>query len=141
MNAEQKARSIVPFHKTVGGRGQLAVCNWLRGKKVGDVRSAGYYCAWDFYVNDLRVEVKTARYSRKTWKVNIHRHGKLKEDVDVYIVRLEGCPLFKAAIHLVIPAPLGTKTLQITPRSLITVWAQYFNAVENLRPKAIAQTI
>lgn len=69
------------------------------------------------YPTAISTNMKIVNKTR--WLVNFHRHGELKEDCDFYIIRLEQVPGFKAAIHLVLRAPVGTMTRRFTLRSLL----------------------
>lgn len=90
-----------------------------------------FNCPWDVTCNGKRVELKAASFTKNFWRFNVHRHGRMNESpVDFYVFRLEAAPailLGKAAIHLVLPAPLETPTVAISPRSLLTRYAKYFN--------------
>lgn len=118
-----------------------AIAAFLRRWKITFKRN-GYYHHWDATTDTgARLEFKASTWSYETgqWSFNIHRHGKLDESqVDFYVLRLESTGIAKAflgqaAIHLVIPAPIGTPTIFITPRSLLTRYAKYFNQVEQIR--------
>lgn len=83
-----------------------------------------YNSSFDLLVDGKwRCEVKTSRPTNRkqhrSWFVNFHRHGKLSESVDLYIVRLEEVPEHKYAIHMLIKAPVGIKTMAFSMRSLI----------------------
>lgn len=99
-----------------------------------EVEKMSYRFPYDLLVNGKRVEVKEAKFSKQCWTFNIHRHAKLDEShVDVYILRLKNVPGFKASIHLIIPAPLKTKVIRISMRSLLTrygIWFNNFKALE-----------
>lgn len=109
--------------------GKLAekrICDILRhfGREV---KRKGYYDTFDLLIDQRwRCEVKVAypaknvaHHNAVRWHVNFHRHGKLKEDCDLYIIRLEEVPGFTAAVHLVMPAPLGIMAKAFTLRTLI----------------------
>lgn len=96
------------------------------GRKV---ESAGPRDSYDLLVDGLRVEVKCAarqhdgKYSI-TWKFNLHRHGVLSEQTDLYILRLEEVPYSKAAIHMLFKAPMGVTTISVSMRALLNQdWA------------------
>lgn len=115
------------------------VIRWLKARGFEVVATKGPF---DCVINGKRVEIKCAdlgsyiqpgNYSAH-WSFNIHRHNKVDESqVDVYVFRLDGVPGFKSAIHLIIPAPLNTKNIHITFRSLMTKWGQFFNRFDLLR--------
>jgi hypothetical protein len=112
--------------------GQQQVYAWLRLQGF-ETFQADYNAKYDILCNGKKVEVKTAEYVNGGWSVNIHRHGILNEsDVDLYVLRLEGGPLFKYAIHLIIPAPVGKLRINITPRSLLTRYARHYNRLDLL---------
>jgi hypothetical protein len=78
-----------------------------------------------------RVEIKTARRgSGGTWRVNVHRHGRLQESgVDAYIFLLEDVPLTDGdpePVYLVFPAPVRRSNYQFSLRSLLKKY--HFNA-------------
>lgn len=112
----------------------------LLGKMGCSVKACSYDHPFDLMVNGRRVEVKAAmpslregKYQYTVWHFNLHRHGVLSESlVDFYVLRLDGVPDFKAAIHLVIPAPVKRKTISITLRSLIMKYAQHVNRFDLL---------
>lgn len=88
------------------------------------VKKMPYTSSYDLLVDDWRCEIKDAKprvdgAGGKKWFFNIHRHGELKEDCDVYIFRLEDVPGFKKSVHLLLPAPIGLKSMAFTLRSLI----------------------
>jgi hypothetical protein len=115
------------------------VYDLLRSNGIKVIRS-NYKSPYDYLYEGKRIELKhskgTMRLDGHTiWKFNIHRHGVLDESqVDFYIFRLENVPEFSYAIHLVIPAPLGSATLEITLRSLITQYAIHFNRFDLIGP-------
>jgi len=80
---------------------------------------------FDLLVDGYRVEVKCAKPQVRRgsgipqWQFNIHRHGILSEHADFYILRLEKVPFTKAAIHMLLRAPLGRLTVIISFRSLL----------------------
>lgn len=106
---------------------------WLRGHGLR-VERRQYNSPHDMLVNGKRVEIKTARKRLDgVWAVNIHRHGKVDETgTDFYIFRLERIPGFKYAIHLVVPSPVATPTINFSLRSLLTRWGVYFNRLDLL---------
>jgi hypothetical protein len=116
------------FSRTTGGSGQHKIYAWL-SNQVGPTRAMPYGHPWDFEVNGLRIEAKCSSYSKGRWNVNIHRHGILNEKVDFYVVRLEGCPFWKNAIHLVLKAPLNKHVINISPRSLMVTWGRFVNDI------------
>lgn len=83
-----------------------------------------YSRAFDLSVDGWRVEVKCAEAQlhngQPTWRFNIHRHGKLKEEyVDYYILRLESIPFVTNAVHYLLKAPLASPTISISFRSIV----------------------
>jgi hypothetical protein len=96
-----------------------------------DSRVTSYMCAWDLVVDGWKMEVKSADPTKQQgvgfcWFFNIHRHGILKESCDFYILRLQGIPGFKSkALHLLVKAPFGKKTLMLTFPSLLRKHHQY----------------
>lgn len=84
-----------------------------------------YTAPFDLLIDSsLRIEVKTSQMQIVKgvpgWRFNIHRHGSVNETkVDKYILRLEGVPYTKAAIHLLVDAPIVTPTIKISLRSLL----------------------
>jgi len=84
---------------------------------------ARYKEPFDILVDgEHRVEIKTCPSSRSDgqWLANIHRHGVLNENgTDAYIIRLEGVPGSKAALHLLLKSPLGKASLRFSVRSLL----------------------
>jgi hypothetical protein len=125
-----------PYIKTVGGAGEAAIAAWLsrvlRTNVDRGIRGSGY----DYLANGHRIECKTGIYSKETgfWTLSIHRHAVINEaSVDYYVFRLEGCPFWSAAIHLVIPAPLERSTICISLRSLVIKWSRFIDATDALR--------
>lgn len=107
----------------LGRHGEYAVGQILSGsgRRVRRMHRRGPY---DLLVDgEFRVEVKSAEpqddNGSPVWKFNIHRHGKVVEETDFYILRLEKVPFTKAAIHLLLRAPLGTPTVNVSFRSLL----------------------
>lgn len=119
------------FEATTGGKGESAVLHWLR-RKVGPAVRMTRRSPWDIAMRDLKIEVKCSEFSRGQWTFNIHHGGVLDESADFYVFRLLSCPYWKAAIHLVIPAPIRRKTVTVTPRTLVTRWAPYVDAISQL---------
>lgn len=82
---------------------------------------------FDLLVDGWAVEVKVAQFQlrkgKPTWQFNIHRHGRVQERCDFYILRLEGVPYSKAAVHLLLRAPLCRPTISVTFRSLISKYS------------------
>lgn len=126
---------------------QARVRNWLRICHGIHCISAGYYAPFDLLTSDgIRIEVKYSPYrdlggrklGKKAWVFNIHRHGLVAEgQVDAYVLRCARAPEvgIGAAIHLILPAPVRKATICITPRSLLTRYAQFFNRVDYLQLK------
>lgn len=111
------------------------VYQWLRNY-LPEISRAKYRGACDMAYRDKQIEVKVAKLrTDHTWQFSLQRHNVLSEtDVDFYILRLEDVPFAKAAIHLVVPAPLGTPTLKITFRTLMAKWGQYWNRIDLIEP-------
>jgi hypothetical protein len=113
----------------IGLRGERLVYQLLAHVYGRKVKRMPYMSPFDLLVDGARVEVKTATLKRQQWLFNLHRHGKLSESTDWYILRLEGVPLSKAAIHLLLRAPAGKTTIAVTLRSLLngqSAWADDF---------------
>lgn len=130
-------RSAVHSHSL---RSEEMVAFWLR-QYFPDVHQTAYADHFDVAVAGKCVEVKVGipRFNNRSqltcWRFNIHRRGRLSEvGVDAYVLRLESVPGFKAAVHLIVPAPIGRTTLQITLRSLLTRWGQYYNRFDFIDP-------
>lgn len=89
------------------------------------VQTALYKDKYDLLLNGrIRIEVKTGKprwvKGVPTWCFNIHRHGVLDESaVDFYVLRLEGVPYFRNAIHLLRKAPIGAKSVVVSLGSLL----------------------
>lgn len=121
-----------------GYRGMMNVYMLLRQQGF-KVELAGYYAPFDILVDSkIRVEVKTCAGIQKNgstqWAFNIQRHGKISEETDFYILRLENVPYSKKkALHLMMKAPLKTPTIKVDYRSLVTRYSQYGEAFENFR--------
>lgn len=106
-----------------GFKGMMAV--YVALQKGGAPSLAGYYAHFDIMVRErIRLEVKTctglqrSHYGR-AWQFNISRHGKISEETDFYVLRLENVPLSKAAITLLLKAPLRRSTIVISTRQLL----------------------
>jgi len=56
-------------------------------------------------------------------------------DSKVITLLMENVPGFKAAIHLVIPSPIGQKVLAISLRSLLCRFGRYYNRFDLLGGK------
>ena len=121
-----------------GREGVYAVAAWLGNSGYPAAIPKRHTSPFDLLCAGKRIEVKVSPrrpYDNK-WFFNIHRHGILSEsEVDVYILRLENVPDCKAAIHLIIPAPIGKPTVGITIRSLITRFGRYYNRFDFLGGK------
>jgi hypothetical protein len=102
------------------------------------VKNAGYYAPFDLLVDGrVRVEIKTCegiliqnnpnKPAYRAWMFNLHRHGKLSENTDCYILRISGIPETNTPVHLLVMAPFGKPTISISLRSLIEGdWTQNF---------------
>lgn len=102
----------------------------------GGTRQMDYKSPYDVVCCGKRIELKTAGFLEDHWQFNIHRHGKLNEaSTDVYILRLEGVPGFKAAICLIVPAPIGQPTISISLRSLLTRWSRFYDRFDFIDPE------
>lgn len=88
-------------------------------------RRSRYGENFDLLVDDIvKVEVKCCRRKKNShglseWKFNIHRHGILKEEADLYILRLEKIPESKHSLHALFLAPLNRKGVGASIRSLL----------------------
>ena len=117
--------------KPLTNPGEKATINYLRGFYGIPVKYMGYYAPCDLTLRDIRIELKAAspRIGYKGmpfWAFNLHRHGELKEEnYDFYIFRLEKVPFCTAAIHLMVPSPVGAKTFTASFRSLLGRDAAY----------------
>lgn len=114
----------------IGRRAESLIASHLAGSWGRTVERQDYYAPFDLLIDGThRVELKTAQPSmhrgKPHWRFNIHRHGKLVENCDFYLFRLEKVPFSKAAIHLVVPAPIGKKTIIFSFRSLLSDGSQY----------------
>ena len=113
---------------------EIKVQNQLRYHGI-DSKRAKYDSPYDLQTaHGLRIEVKWSSFITKAnggqgWSINAHRHNILDEsEVNWYTCVLGSDPinLFgKAVLTLVIPAPVKTKSIVISPRSLATRWARY----------------
>lgn len=89
-----------------------------------------YKCPYDLVIDGLRTEVKCAAPRKDgeygiAWQFNIHRHGMLSEDTDIYILRLEKVPYSGCAMHMLLAAPIGKLTVLVSMRSLLNQeWAE-----------------
>jgi hypothetical protein len=113
--------------KRKGNEGEIAVANVLtkHGRTVLHMRDGDPF---DLLVDGVwRVEVKTASCTTEkglpTWQFKLSRAGKLIEDYDLYIFRLEGMPFGKFPLHVMLAAPFGRKTFKLTFRSLLGRYA------------------
>ena len=132
--ADRKGKNSNDF-KGVKAVKNVAMLLRNHGYDVKFMPSRGTPSPYDLLVNFRRVEVKVCPLSgsRGQWQFNIHRHGVLDESmVDVYILRLERVPGFKAALHLVIPSPIGQRVLIISLRALLARYGRYYNRFDLL---------
>jgi hypothetical protein len=83
------------------------------GRKAHKMR---YGFAFDLLIDDWRIEVKSAEISgiRKTWKFNIHRHGRVVESCDFYAFQVKGAGARTNAIWLLLKAPLRRPTVALS---------------------------
>jgi hypothetical protein len=116
----------------IGLRAEERIASFLKGKPYfRSVIQCAYNNPYDLVVDGHRVEVKCAaarpdsdRPDSLIWTFNLHRHGILSEQTDLYLLRLEKVPYSKAAIHMLLKAPVGVTTLYISMRSLLNQeWA------------------
>lgn len=124
-----------------GREAVYAVAAWLGAHGYPVSIQKEHTSPFDLLCAGKRIEVKVSprRPSDNIWFFNIHRHGIMSEGaVDVYILRLENVPDFKYAIHLIIPAPIGKATVQISLRSLITRFGRYYNRFDLLGGKDLS---
>lgn len=116
---------------------ELEAVRWLV-KFIPDASQAPFRAKYDILANGKRIEAKQSEFGsgrKQAWFFNIHRHGVVEESqVDFYILRLEAAPIFKAAIHLVLPAPIGRPTIVISLRSLLVRYGKYYNRVDLIDP-------
>jgi hypothetical protein len=122
--------------ETAWRRAEQQVKTWLKYRGI-DSTAARYKDAYDLLTdNGQTIEVKYSAFITKAdgwqgWALNPHRHNILDEtEVDWYVGVLGGDPsgvFGKYPINLVIPAPIEIKSLQISPRSLVSRWAGYVN--------------
>jgi hypothetical protein len=114
------------------GERRVQMVLYQHGRKTKRMK---YACEFDLLVDDIwRVEVKTAKPQKRsgeqsTWKFNLHRHGKLLENTDWYILRMEDVPFTKRAIHLLLRSPVGKPSITVTLRGLLngkSIWTSDF---------------
>lgn len=96
----------------------------LRSTYGRTVVQCAYNNSFDLLVDGLRVEIKCAAPRSNSgaqmfWSFNLHRHGVLSEQTDVYILRLEQVPFCKYAIHMLFKAPVGVTTMVVSMRALL----------------------
>ena len=112
----------------IGLRGEYRVAALLCHEPYNrSVIRCAYTSPYDCVIDGHRTEIKCAaprpkphRDGALIWTFNIHRHGVLNEkETDLYILRLEGVPYSKAAIHMLFKAPLGTPTICVSMRALL----------------------
>ena len=106
------------------------------------VQTMPYNWPYDLLVDlVVRCEVKVAGASRlyvrrgkslgmtRFWSFNLHRHNKLSEQVDIFLLCLPPVKILGLywSIWLIVPAKVlkGRKTLAISPRSLLMRWGQW----------------
>jgi hypothetical protein len=118
----------------VGKPGEKAAYEWFRRCGL-ETSYAGYYSPFDLAVNGWRVEVKTGDIDADgEWGFNIHRHGKLDEShVDFYVFVLNGMPYLKGSLFMVRDAPIGTKTMRVSVRTLLAGSSDRLNDAHALK--------
>lgn len=112
------------------------------GRKV---KRCAYRSPFDLLVDgkwkcDVKVSYLSTRHAPRRsdgtgmlyWLVNFHRHGKLSETCDFYIVRLEKVPGFQKAVHLLLPSPVKVLTQRYGLRSLIEKGAPFVQNFKRL---------
>lgn len=108
----------------IGLRAEERVAGLLRQAYGRSVIQCAYNNPYDLVVDGFRVEVKCGapqkdgQYSL-VWNFNLHRHGVLSEQTDLYLMRLEKVPYSGAAIHMLFRAPLGVTMLCVSMRALL----------------------
>ena len=126
-------------------KAQSKVYFWLYNNLP--VKRAGYCAPYDFYTpNGTHIEAKWSPFSvvnelvggpQKAWKFSIQRHGELNESVvDFYVFRLDVTSELKPIgisrpIYLVVRSPIGTHTITITAKDLLT--GRWAHCVDNWR--------
>jgi hypothetical protein len=118
-----------------GRNGEKKAMNKLRSVGFKKIRLP-FASSCDAIVHNARVEIKYALPSANgEWRVNIHRHGILREtEVDAYVFCLDEVPGCKSApIYLVFEAPLNTPTIAFTFRSMVTRYAKNVDNWDLLR--------
>jgi len=108
----------------IGLRAEKRLATFLSGFYGRVISRASYASPFDLLIDGHRAEVKCAALQKKgkhrTWKFNIHRHGVLSEQqTDFYILRLEGVPYSKYAIHMLLRSPIRRKVVEISVRALL----------------------
>src|SRR5260221_473017 len=108
----------------IGLIGEDRVYNLLTSATYGrSVIRCPHNSPYDLVIDGLRTEVKCAAPRKDgeglAWSFNIHRHGVLSEQTDIYILRLENVPHSKASIHMLLKAPLDIKTIRVSMRALL----------------------
>jgi len=100
-----------------GNNGQLQLAQYLRYHKI-PVSTMPYNCSYDLQVKDCRIEIKTAALREVSstgygWSFNIHRHGVIKNDCDIYVFILHEVPHTHYSIYLLFPAPIDKTVIEI----------------------------
>lgn len=105
--------------------GKAETSFYMLVRQTRKIHKMPYSCTFDFLVDGWRVEFKhgepQSRASKTTpqWKFNIHRHGKLNEQCDFYVLCLAGAPYSAKPIYLLYRAPVGTTTIRISMTTLM----------------------
>ncbi len=122
-----------------GLRAQESVAALLRSA-CRRVERMPYNSDYDLFIDSKwKCEVKSAKpistrpMNGPSWFFNVHRHGVVKENCHFYVLRLEDVPGHKYAVHLLVRAPVGTKTVCFTLRSLIETAAPMVQEFDNLK--------
>jgi hypothetical protein len=126
--ATKTKRVFTEARKTeLAARTQIAIHCKLPTKHVGDQQ-----LPFDIVVGEtaaVRVEVKDARRGfGGRWFFAIKRRGRLNESfVDFYVLALRGLAK-RRRIYVVLPAPLKTKSVVISWRTLIRKYVKHVDA-------------
>jgi hypothetical protein len=105
------------------------------------VEMCKYGSSYDLLVDGiLKLEVKSAgRQKDGKWCFNIHRHGKLVEVADFYILQFVGVPGQKHPIYAALKAPLKRYGLSYTLAGMIKTLAPAIDLLHTLRTGKISE--
>ena len=90
---------------------------------------------FDAVANGWRLEFKSSEHNEhsKSWSFNLHRHTKLDESqTDFYIFQFCG-KILGSSFYLLFKAPMGSKVIRISIRSLLAIWAKRSQSIDVLR--------